>query len=48
MNYKNITVAGPIAVLQARTSYEIDRYAINGSQKRLVTVGECALLRFSH
>jgi hypothetical protein len=37
-----------IPVLQARTSCEIDGYAINGSQKRLVTVGECALLRFSH
>jgi 3-hydroxyacyl-CoA dehydrogenase len=37
-----------IAVLQARTSYEIDGYAINGSQKRLVTVGERALLRLSH
>ena len=36
-----------IPVLQARTSYELDGYAINGSQKRLVTVGECALLRFS-
>ena len=35
-------------ILQARTSYEIDGYAINGSQKRLVTVGEPALLRFSH
>jgi hypothetical protein len=37
-----------IPVLQARTSYEIDGYAINGSQKRLVTVGERALLRLSH
>src|ERR1700751_2126797 len=33
-----------IPVLQARTCYEIDGYAINGSQKRLVTVGECALV----
>jgi hypothetical protein len=47
-NYKNITVAGLIPVLRARTSCEIDGYAINDSQKRLITVGECALLRFSH
>src|SRR5579864_2349435 len=33
-----------IPVLQARTSYEIDGYAINGSQRRLVTVDEFALL----
>jgi len=48
MNYKNITVAGLIPVLRARTSCEIDGYAINDSQRRLITMGESALLRFSH
>ncbi len=37
-----------IPALQARASCEIEGYAINDRQRRLVTVGERALLRFSH
>jgi hypothetical protein len=45
MNYTNITVAGLIPVLRARTSCEINGYAVNDSQRRLITVGECLWMR---
>jgi hypothetical protein len=47
MNYKNITVAGLIQFYEPELPAKINGYAINDSQRRLLTVGECALLRFS-